>query len=107
MTSATAALYCDAVAGFTSVATLCRGDVDLVSRGVGERPPRWRELVADHAATRSETRGDPRFRLLVRHPDRDVDRAPTVAARLAHLLEPERYVPIAWIDEIFARTIAA
>ena len=26
-------------------------DVGLVAGGVGKRPPRWRELVADHAAT--------------------------------------------------------
>jgi hypothetical protein len=37
-----------------SVAAASGGDVDLVSGRVSECPPRWRELVAYHAAARGE-----------------------------------------------------
>ena len=63
------------VAPPSSVAAHRCGDVGLVARRVGQRPPGWREFVAHHAATGGERCRDTSLGLLVRHPDRDVDRA--------------------------------
>src|SRR2546426_171785 len=82
------------------LAALRGGDVGLVARGVGQRPPRGRELVAHQAATRGERRRDASLRLLVRHPYRDMDRATAVRARLVHLLEPEPHPSAARVHKV-------
>src|SRR6266850_2478202 len=89
-----------------SVPALRGGDVDLVARRIGQRPPRRRELVAHHVPAGGERRRDPDLGLLVRHPDRDVDRTAAVLARLVHLLEPERDTAKVRIDEVFGGTVA-
>src|SRR5258705_8698883 len=89
-----------------SVPALRGGYVGLVTCGVGERPPGRRELVAHHPAAGGERRRNASLRLLVRHPDGEMDRAATVGAGLLHLLEPERDAPVARIDEVFGGTVA-
>src|SRR5438132_7240545 len=72
-----------------SLAAFGGGDVGLVARSVGQRPPRGSELVAHHVAAGGERCRDASLRLLVRHPYCNMDRAAAVRARLVHLLEPE------------------
>src|SRR5207245_5318319 len=81
--------------------------VGLVARSVGQRPPRWSELVAHHPAARGERRRDASLRVLVRHPYRDVDRAAAVWTRLIHLLEPQRRPATVGVDEVLAGAVTA
>ena len=48
-----------------------RRDVDLVTLGVGQRPPLGRVLVVDHVTTGGERRRNASLRLVVRHVDID------------------------------------
>src|SRR5512146_1617399 len=87
------------------LASLRSGDVSLVPRRIGQRPPGGRKLIAHHPATCGKRRLDTSLRLLIRHPDRDMDRTTAIAAGLVHLLEPERWPAIVRVDEILDRAV--
>ena len=77
------------------------GHVDFVAFGVGQRPPIRRVVVADQVAASGDRSRDPRFGLIVRDGDVDVD-AVALRARRVHLLEPERRPAAVGIVKVFA-----
>src|SRR5690606_29057766 len=88
----------------SSLTALDRRDVYLVAGGIGESPPRRREVTHDAPAGGKGGR-EPSLGLLGGEPDRDVDRPATVRARFLHLLEPERNVSVVRVHEVLVGVV--
>src|SRR5215472_18687413 len=88
-----------------SVAVLPGSQADFVALGVGEHPPRRRELVAHQVASGGNRCRYPLPGMVVRHPD--IEMYPVaLLTRRVHLLEPDRRPCRSRIEQVFVAHLA-